>query len=235
MTRPVLLNQIDHHALRVDTGHGAGLGDEVMYVQTFPGEFRSVQANYPIVVGKTADGEFQPLALFGLREGENLFLDGARWDATYIPLAVQRQPFLIGSSGGELLMHIDLDNPRVGVEKGELLFLPHGGTSEYLERMSSTLHAIHQGLQENPRFIAALLEHELLEPFMLDVQLDDGSESRLSGFYGIDEDRLRQLDGASFAALGEAGHLEPIYMMLASVTRFRNLIDRVNRARAAGR
>ena len=47
--------------------------------------------------------------------------------------------------------------------------------------------------------------------------------------------RLRQLDGDAFASLGRAGHLEPIYMMLASVARFRDLIDRVNRAGAAGR
>lgn len=235
MARPVLLNPSDHRDLRVDTGHGAALGDAVMYAQTFPAEFRNVQANYPVVIGKTAEGEFQPLALFGLREGQNLFLDGARWDATYIPLSVQRQPFLIGTSGGQLLMHVDLDSPRVGRDRGEPLFLPHGGTTEYLERMSSILKAIHEGLQSNARFIAALLERELLESFMLDMTLDDGSDARLSGFYAIDEERLASLDGQAFAALGEGGHLEPIYMMLASVSRFRSLIDRVNRVPATQR
>jgi len=235
MSRTVQLNNVDHKDLRVDTGHGAALGDAVMWAITFPAEFRNVQANYPIVFGKSADGEFQPLALFGFTDGQNLFLEGERWDATYIPLTIERQPFLIGRSADEMLVHIDLDHPRVGSARGEALFLPHGGTSDYLERASSMLNTIHQGLQTNAPFVAALLQHQLLEPFVLDIRLDDGSDNRLSGYYAIDEDRLRQLDGDAFASLGRAGHLEPIYMMLASVARFRDLIDRVNRAGAAGR
>lgn len=235
MSRNVQLNNVDHKDLRVDTGRGAALGDAVMSAITFPAEFRNVQANYPIVFGKSADGEFQPLALFGFSDGQNLFLDGDRWDATYIPLTIERQPFLIGRAADEMLMHIDLDNPRVGSARGEVLFLPHGGTSEYLERASSVLNTIHQGLQATAPFVAALLQHALLEPFVLDIRLDDGSDNRMSGYYTIDEDRLRQLDGDAFASLGRAGHLEPIYMMLASVARFRDLIDRVNRAGAARR
>jgi hypothetical protein len=235
MATHVLLNNIDHRALRIDTGHGVALGDDVMFALTFPAEFRNVQANYPIVFGKAPDGEFQPLALFGFRERQNLFLEGTRWDATYIPLMIQRQPFLIGVSGDELMMHIDLDHPRVGREHGEALFLASGETTEYLERVNSTLLAVHQGLQTNPAFVAALLQHDLLESFVLDIQLDDGSDNRLSGYYAINEERLRQLDGNAVAELAGAGYLEPIYMMLASVTRFRNLIDRVNRVPAADR
>ncbi|NYZ61170.1 SapC family protein [Luteimonas deserti] len=235
MSRNVQLNNVDHRELRVDPGHGAALGDAVMWALTFPAEFRNVQANYPIVFGKSADGAFQPLALFGFTEGQNLFLDGDRWDATYVPLMIQRQPFLIGRAGDEMQVHIDLDHPRVRSGRGEPLFLPHGETSEYLERASAILHALHQGLAGTAPLVQALLHHDLLEPFVLDVQLDDGSDNRLSGYYTINEDRLRLLDGDAYAALGTAGHLEAVYMMMASVARFRDLIDRVNRAAAAGR
>lgn len=235
MSRTVQLNNVDHRDLRVDTRRSAALGDDVMWAITFPAEFRNVQAHYPIVFGKSADGEFQPLALFGFTDRQNLFLDGERWDATYIPLTIERQPFLIGRSADEMLVHIDLDHPRVGSAQGEPLFLGHGGTSPYLEHASSLLNTIHQGLQGTAPFVSALLQHELLEPFVLDIRLDDGSDNRLSGYYTINEDRLRQLDGEAFAALGSAGHLEAVYMMLASVVRFRDLIERVNRAGAAGR
>ena len=121
MVNAVLLNNIDHRDLRVDTRRGARFGDQTMSSVTFPAEFRSVQAHYPIVFRATGDGGFQPIALFGLREGENLFLDGDGdgWDATCLPLAVERQPFLIGTADdGGLLMHIDLDSPRVGTASG---------------------------------------------------------------------------------------------------------------------
>ena len=42
--------------LRVCAGHGARLGDAVMGALTFPGEFRSVQAHYPIVFRREPAG-----------------------------------------------------------------------------------------------------------------------------------------------------------------------------------
>lgn len=231
MARHAQLNNIDHRDLRVVTERGAAWGDDVMSALTFPGEFRNLQAHYPIVFQKSADGSFQPVALLGFQPGQNLFLDERGWDARYLPLAIERQPFLIGLSvDGEPMMHIDLDHPRVGHDQGEPLFRTHGGTTEFLDRMASTLQALHAGLQAVPGFVDALLRHELLESFVLDVSLDDGAQHRLAGFYTINEERLARLDGEALAALHGAGHLEAIYMAIASLSRFRDLIERVRRA-----
>lgn len=234
MARPVLLNNIDHRDLRVDAStHNAAMGDALMLALTYPGEFRNVQAHYPIVFHKGPDGVFQPVALFGFREAQNLFLCDDRWDANYIPLAVARLPFLIGTARGEPVVHIDLDSPRVGRTAGEPLFREHGGTSEFLERANSMLLALHEGVSTTPTFIDALLRHSLLETFVLDVELDRGEQLRLAGFYTIHEERLRALDGAALAALSVAGHLEAIYMAIASLSNLRGLIDRMNRLDAA--
>ncbi|MGH8084480.1 MAG: SapC family protein [Lysobacter sp.] len=242
MVNAVLLNNIDHRDLRVDPRRGARFGDEpVMSSATFPAEFRNVQAHYPIVFRATSDGGFQPIALFGLREHENLFLkgdglDGDHWDATYLPLAVERQPFLIGTSeDGGLLMHVDLDSPRVGTGSGEALFREHGGTTEFLDRMNSVLLALYEGLQGTAAFIDALQRHGLLEPFALDVRLDDGSQVRLTGLHTIAEERLRALDGDALARLSRDSHLEAAYMAVASLSNLRILIERMNRAHAGDR
>lgn len=235
MSKHVLLNNVDHRDLRVQVGHAADLGDGVMFAPTFPEEFRSVQAHYPIVFQRNATGGFHPLALFGLQEGSNLFLQGDRWQATYIPLSMQRQPFLIGASGEERLIHIDLDHPRVRGAGGEPLFRDHGGTTEFLERIRSVLLALHDGIVATPMFIDALLRYELLESFVLDVRLDDGSDNRLAGFHTIDEARLQALGGTALEHLSRDGHLLPIYMVLASLSRFRDLIERTNRRRAPSR
>jgi len=233
MTHSVLLNNAAHNDLRIITTRGAAWGDDVMSTVVFPAEFRSLQAHYPIVFQKTADGtSFQPIALFGFQDGQNLFLGPQGWDAHYVPIAIERQPFLIGRSGDELLVHVDLDSPRVSANEGEPVFLPHGGPTEYLERVNSLLLAIHEGVQGTPAFIDALLEHDLLESFVLDVELADGSQSRLAGLYTIDEDRLGALGGAALERLNRAGHLLSIYMVLASASNFRDLIERQNRRMA---
>lgn len=229
MPNPVLLNNIDHKDLRVITRRGAVYGDQLMAVPTFPAEFRDVQACYPIVFHKTTDGlGFEPLALFGFQDGENLFLKDERWDAPYIPMMVERQPFLIGINGTELMLNVDLDHPRVSRSEGEEVFKPHGGTTDYLDRANSLLFAIHEGMQALPGFLQALLDNELLESFTLDVELNDGSQNRLIGFYTINEDRLQALGGDAIVKLHQAGHLQAIYLILASLSNFRMLIDRKN-------
>lgn len=235
MTRHAQLNNIDHKDLRIDTRRSAALGDDVAFAATFPAEFRDLQAYYPIVFRKDANGTLSPLALLGLQEGHNLFLEGERWDAAYLPLAIERNPFLIGRGGEEITVHLDLDSPRVRSDAGEPLFREHGGNTEYLDRIASVLLTLHNGLQRVPAFIEALLAHELLESFVLDIELDDGSVNRLAGYYTINEDRLRALDAAALGELHAAGHLEPVFMAVASASNFRDLIERMNRSRAGGR
>lgn len=227
MAKNAVLNNVEHKDLRVITRRAAQYGDDVMFALTFPAEFRSVQAHYPIVFSKTPEGKFQPLALFGFKQGQNLFLDSRGWDATYVPLMIERQPFLIGSGAdGELLVHIDLDHPRVSRTEGEAVFLEHGGTTPYLERTNSMLLTIHQGLAATQPFVAALLEHNLLESFVFDIQLADGSQNRLTGFYTIHEERLRALSGAALERLNTTGYLQAIFMIIASMSNFRALIER---------
>src|SRR3546814_17428140 len=60
--------------------------------------------------------DFIALALFGFENGENLFLDTARWDARYRPWSLAIQPFLIGrpaTGEGAGQVHIDLGHPRI--------------------------------------------------------------------------------------------------------------------------
>ena len=235
MTRHAQLNNIDHKDLRIDTRRSAALGDGVAFAATFPAEFRDLQAYYPIVFRKDANGTLSPVALLGFQEGHNLFLDGERGDAAYLPLAIERNPFLIGRGGEEITVHLDLDSPRVRSDVGEPLFREHGGNTGYLDRIASVLLTLHNGLERVPAFIDALLARELLESFVLDIELDDGSVNRLAGYYTINEDRLRALDAAALGELHAAGHLQPVFMAVASTSKFRDLIERMNRSRAGGR
>jgi len=227
---PVQLDNNTHRDLRIVTTRGAAWGDDVMTTPVFLSEFRNVQASYPIVFQPADNGPgMQPVALLGLRSGENLFLDARGWDATYIPLALERGPFMIGRAGDQLMVHVDLDSPRIGRGEGEPVFLPHGATSDYLERVNTVLGTIHHGVETMPAFVAALLRHELLESFVVDIEAADGSHNRLAGFHTIHEERLAALDAAAIAELHAAGYLSAIYMVLASTAHLRDLIERYNR------
>ena len=231
MAKPVLLNNVEHKDLRVITARGAQYGDSQMAVVAALNEFRDLQACFPIVFHQTSNGGmgYEPLALMGFQDGENLFLKGDRWDAPYVPLMLERQPFLIGvNPDGELMVHIDVENPRVSTVDGTPVFKEHGGNSEFLDYRNSMLAAIHQGMQAMPAFIAALTKFQLLESFVLDIELNDGSQNRLAGFYTINEEKLGALGAEALGELHQAGHLTAIFMAVASLSNFRHLIDRKN-------
>jgi hypothetical protein len=238
MANNVLLNSIDHKDVKVVTERSQKYGDNVWYSLTFPAEFRSVQAYYPIFFNKDANtGQFFAVALFGFQDQENLFLTDNSWEAPYLPLSIARQPFLIGlqktNEDGEdkeqRVLHIDMDHPRVNQEHGEALFLEFGGNTPYLDTVADMLEAIHHGIVDSKIFIDLLIEHELLEPFTLDLELNDHSKHQMVGFYTISEEKLSELNSETLATLHARGYLQAIYMAIASQSNIRGLLNRKNR------
>lgn len=200
-----------------------------MAVMTFPAEFRSVQAHYPIVFNKNKDGVFTPLALFGFKDKQNLFLTESGWGAHYVPLMVERQPFYIGQAPNGKVLQIDLDSPRVSRTEGEPLFKEQGGNTEYLDRAGNILVTLDQGVAATQPFIAALQEHDLLESFVLDISLRDGGQHRFAGFHTVQEEKLSRLGAEALGKLHEKGFLQAAFMVVASLSNFRDLIERANR------
>lgn len=235
MPTHVQLNNIHHKDLRIKTDRRPELGDGVMAAPVFPHEFREVQAYYPIVFTKERSGKFRPVALFGLEEGSNLFLTDHGWDARYIPITRRMEPFVIGRTTDSLgqqsmEVHIDQDHPRVNKTEGEVLFLEQGGHTDYLRGVSELLGEVHEAEQALPGFLAMLSDLDLLEPFTLDVQLDNGETGRLAGFYTIAEEKLYNLGAEHLEGLQRAGFLQPLFMAVASLSQFVTLIDRKNKA-----
>ena len=237
MANHVLLNNINHKNLKVITERSEKYGDSVMFTTTFPLEFKNIQSTYPIFFKKNNQtGAFNAIAFFGFKENENLYLNENGWNARYIPLTIERHPFLIGFqqfqedgvAKKQMVIHIDMDNPRVNEAQGVELFMPHGGNTHYLEHVASVLEAIHYGYEHSEHFINMLLEFDLLESFSLDIQLSDGSNNQLQGFYTINEDKLGALSGEVLAKLHNQGFLQAIYMVVASHSNIRQLVDEKN-------
>jgi hypothetical protein len=239
MTSHVTLSSKEHRDIRIRGGASAELGDAVMACITVPSEFRRVQNEFPILFRRDLDsGRFSALVLFGFENGENLFLDDGRWDASYRPLALSIQPFLIGRAqdGDESEVHIDLQHKRVAQadEEGLRAFDADGRPTPYLESVMGGLDELDQGYRSSADFFAALERYELLEPFSFDVELRDGSSHRLVGYHLIDEEKLRALEPGAINELHSADYLMPIFMALASLSNLARLVERKNQRLAHG-
>lgn len=238
MPKPELLNNVAHQDLRVITRFGAEFGDNTGLVPAFPTEFAELQREYPIFLRKERDGgHWQAVALLGFEARENLFLQDGRWNASYLPGAIAKGPFLIGFQekkvDGELrrepVIHVDLEHPRVSRHEGEPVFLPQGGHSPYLEHISTVLRGIRDGLEGGAAMYAAFDSLGLIQPMGLELQLDGEHSVNLSGLHGIDREKLAALDAASLHRLHQSNYLEGAYLMLASLHNVRRLMGEKQR------
>ena len=232
MSQYEILDKEKHRQLRVRTGYGMALGDGVMYAATYPLEFRDVQGSYPILFTKDPNsGAFFAVAVFGFERDQNLFLGDDGWDATYVPAAIRRQPFLIATSKEDdtPVVSLDLGHPRVSRDEGEALFDGDGAPSAFLNEKIALLDKLHRGMQHGRGFVDALLAQDLLEQVTLDITFSDGDKKSLQGFYSIAEERLYQLKGDALESLNRAGYLQPVFMAVASLSRVRDIIERRNR------
>jgi hypothetical protein len=236
MSSHQILNPADHGELRVNRQAGAHLGDGAMASLAVPAEFRRLACEYPLLFRYDQETRsFGALALFGFEPGENLFLDGDTWDASVKPLAMAVQPFLVGRGrdGGDMAqVHIDMAHPRIAQDgEGMRVFDAAGQPTPYLEQAAEMLAALDAGYRAADAFHAAADRYGLLEPFSMDVTLDDGSAHRLVGYHMVNEEKLRALEPGALAELHRDGHLEPLFMAVASLGNLGKLVRRKNRRR----
>jgi hypothetical protein len=238
MANFVLLNNITHKDLKINAKPSPLFGDNIGSTLTFPTEFGDVQREYPILFRKDPDtGEFQSIVIFGFESKENLFLDERGWNAKYIPAIIARGPFVIGfqtqNTNGverkEPVIHVDMDSPRLSSTEGEPAFLPQGGNSPYIERISRILMAIFDGVTASKAMFAAFTELDLMEPIRLEIEFNNGVKHIMQSYYTVNEEKLRNLSGEHLAQLNSMGLLQAAYLVIASLNNVRDLVEMKNR------
>lgn len=227
----VLLNNIDHHDLRlIMKGSRAG-GDGVNQVLVFPTELEQAQRDFPIVLRPDAQGRLRPVALLGLERDDNLFLDAdGVWQSDHVPAVLQISPFAISASAdreGGLQILIDPDHPRLSRIEGEPLFLEHGGHAPALEKMLGVLRSAYVGDGLLDPMVEAFRAARLLRPFALELQVGPGRAYAVSDAQTIDRERLAALTGDELAALHRGGFLQSAFMIAASLGNLQGLVNRM--------
>jgi hypothetical protein len=232
----VVLDNQTHRQVRVATtrsiGHAA-----VNAVSVITREFARLLAHYPIFFTKSTDtGQFEPAALLGFGRDENLFVHEGRWDAVYVPLQIQRQPFSLiprriagESQPGALDVALDLDSPQIQTQEGERLFSEDGQPTRFLQNITSVLSALVKGSTESYAFTRRLAELDLIEPVQIKIEFVDGSDTQLQGLYWISAAHLKALPAAQLAELRDRDFLEWMYFQMASIAHVSALVARKNR------
>lgn len=194
-------------------------------------EFALIQRHYPIVFS-VGDNPV-PLALMGLNEGVNVFLDsnGAQIDpGVYIPAYMRRYPFLLAKlrpDTDELSLCFDPNSGAVGTfDEGEPLF-DGEQPSEATKAILQFCEQFETAGQRTSAFMEEIKKSGLLMDGEVAIQ-PGGSEQPYiyRGFQMVDEEKLRELRGDELRKMNQNGMLGLIFAHLFSLSQIRDVFGR---------
>ena len=229
----VALNSKRHAALRVRPQASFDFVRGAHMAALMQAELVRAASIYPIVfVEDPAIDSFRPMALLGLREGENVYVDtDGSWLASYVPAVIRAYPFALARAVGEgegeterFAVCIDAASELVSLTEGARLFDTHGAPTEALEQARQWLQQIREMQIRTDAFCRALAARNLFTPFSVRAQRGDEA-LEVDGCYVINEERLDGLPDAKLFELRREGWLSSIYAHLVSLQQFERLED----------
>ena len=221
------LNQQQHSTLRSRSTNKASWLAGQHAVPLTVEEFPMAQRHFPIVF--TTGNDPVPLALMGLNEGVNVFVeaDGTVTGQIYMPAYVRRYPFMLARmqpDSEELTLCFDPTSDLLGeFEEGVALF-EGDNPSEACKGTLAFCEQFEVASQKTTNFIAELKKHELLMDGELTIHLD-GMDQPFSyrGFQMVNEQKLRDMRGDILRSWNQNGMLPLIYAHLFSLELAREI------------
>jgi len=224
--RVVGVNPQLHSHLKLDRSVGYGFASKAQSVPIGLTEFDAVAQHFPILF--TTGPSPVPVALLGLRDGDNLFVkpDG-HWQAdAYVPAYIRAFPFIFveDASNKSLVVGMEPDADHIRPDIGQPLF-EDGRPSPALNEAVGFCQAFREAVNAAANFGRALEAAKLLEEEEATVNFTAGGTARIRGFKIVKPERLADVDDTTFLDWRRMGYLNAVYAHLFSAGRWGRLID----------
>ena len=190
-------------------------------------EFPQAQRHYPIVFS-VGDNPV-PLALMGLNENVNVFVDedGQVTEAVYLPAYARRYPFLLAKlapEAEELSLCFDPTSDLIGkFDEGNVLF-ENGEASEITKGLLGFCEQFEQAGLRTAAFVEELKKHDLLMDGEVGIQ-QEGIEQPFiyRGFQMVNQEKLREVRGDVLRGWNQSGLLPLVFAHLFSLELVREI------------
>lgn len=216
-------------SLSREAGYGFARGTGVLPLNMV--EFGMAARSYPIVF--TGDEVPAALAIVGLRQGRNLFVDAnGEWALNhYVPAYARRYPFIFMTQREreQFVLCVDEGSDLVA-EGGDQPFFTDGKASEVTENAMRFCSAYQNHYEATRAFASALAEHGLLEPHRIELKLRSGEPISLGGFRIVSEAKVRELPDETFLEFRRQGWLPALYHQIQSGSNWGSLVALEDRA-----
>lgn len=228
--KPIPLDAKKHHDLSLKNNFGFGFTEDANAVPINMVEMPQIASFYPIAF--SPDENATPVAILGLRDKENLFLDEKnQWDTTlYIPSYIRRYPFIFSEIPNTEQLTLCIDETDDVVEKSDKnpFFNDEGKPSDLANNALEFCKSYHAAAQQTVEFSRALAAADLLIEREAQINIVGNRRINFSGFKIIDEKKFNELDDKVILEWRAKGWLPAIYAHLFSGIQWQRLSRLLN-------
>lgn len=188
-------------------------------------ELPNIMQTYPVAFSSTNPST--PLAILGLKDGENLFVnDKGEWlTNTYIPAYVRRYPFIFSqdNKGEKLTLCVDDAKGILVKNKKRPFFDKDDQPTDMVKSALEFCKSYQVASTQTMEFAQAIEKSGILEDRHAEIKTNDGKVLSLSGFRQINERSLKTLDDATILKWHKNYWMRFIYAHLLSTGNWQKL------------
>lgn len=229
---PVTPDSQEHANLALKPDRGYGFAANINAIPIAMAEFAEICHFYPIVF--SPDESATPLALVGLRDDENLFVneEGEWRKDAYIPAYIRRYPFILSKNpgGNDFALCVDMIDEVIEENGGQKLFDDNGNISQMVQESLAFCISFQDEIEKTMEFSRALAQSGILTRRKLSLDGPDDTRLTFSGFSVVNQDKLAALSDEEFLEWRHKDWLPHLYAHLISadtqVTELIALLDK---------
>jgi len=193
-------------------------------------EFGSASASMPIIF---AGADRSPLAVMGIRTGENLFVNDGQFEVDfYMPAFARRYPFVLAGDNvnDRFVVCVDEKAECVTDKKPQQLFFDKNDTSQFTKEAFQFLQDFERDRRATVKMVDDFKALDLFEPKEMNFQGNnpDGTPAprqKIADYFAISEEKLKALPDAKLAEFSKNGYLAVAYAHLLSLGNWQRLVN----------
>lgn len=197
-------------------------------------EFGSAAASYPVIF---AGDDRTPLAVMGIRQGENLFVNEGQFEQDYyMPAFARRYPFVLAGdkANDRFVVCVDEAAECVTNKNPTQSFFTGDDTSDFTKEAFTFLQNFERDRQATQIMIDKFKELDLFEQKDMHFQGQNadgtpGERQKIADYFAVTEERLRKLPPETLKEFAENGYLAVAHAHMISLGNWQRLVNKTLR------
>lgn len=223
--KPQLLNKEKDKEIKISELKDFKHAKKAHFMPLAKDEVNEACKHYPVFFVNEAEEQAIPIALLGIQENINLFVNKpGEWEAgRYIPALIRSYPFSLSKQGDDnYSLVFDAEYEGLDQKEGKRLLEDNGEPTEYGNQVVGFVQRVYADLDRTRALTKIIKDLDIFKQVNATIEKEE-QKYQINGLLQVDVEKLNKLSDEQLLNLTKTGAMNLIYSHLISLTNFDNL------------